>query len=84
MKYDDYTTKQSDVSFAGSINFVFNLIAGNSEDNAIALGKYIVKTTLDQDFHFASANEGILIVEDEFDFNDAEKLQSKTRRLGTK
>lgn len=76
VKYDDYTTKQSDVSFAGSIrDFVFNQIAGNDEDNAIAQ-EYIVKTTLGR-FSFRIDKRGHLIVEDEFDFNDAEKLQKQ-------
>tara|TARA_A100001037_G_scaffold51724_1_gene43717 strand:+ start:327 stop:1772 length:1446 start_codon:yes stop_codon:yes gene_type:complete len=69
VEYKDYEAGQSDVSFAGSSGLVKTLL-GDTE--------YIMKTTLGQ-YHYKIDERGHLIVTDQYNFNDAKKLQKENK-----
>lgn len=66
VEYKDYETGQSDVSFGGSSGLVKTLI-GDDE--------YSIKTTLGQ-YNYRIDERGHLIITDQYNFNDAKKLQA--------
>ncbi|MAK72031.1 MAG: hypothetical protein CMF19_08315 [Idiomarinaceae bacterium] len=67
IEYKDYETGYSDVKFAGSSGIVKTLLADP---------EYAIKTTLGQ-FAYKIDDRGHLIVTDQYNFNDAEKLQKQ-------
>lgn len=66
VEYKDYETGQSDVSFAGSSG-ILKTLTGDDE--------YSIKTTLGQ-YSYRIDERGHLIVTDQYNFNDAKKLQA--------
>jgi len=74
VKYGDYKAGQEDVRFDAEVfNFISNAVLGSEDDHVLA-HEYIVKTTLGR-FGYRIDDRGHLIVVDQFNFNDAEKLQ---------
>ena len=66
VEYKDYEAGTSDVSFAGSSGIIKTLL-GDDE--------YSIKTTLGQ-YNYRIDERGHLIVTDQYNFNDAKKLQA--------
>lgn len=83
VKYDDYKTGQDDVRFDTEVfNFISNAVLGTEEDHVLA-HEYIVKTTLGR-FGYRIDDRGHLIAVDQFNFNDAEKLQKENPSFSDK
>ena len=68
MEYKDYDSKYAGVSFSGTGSALYKLLTGDDE--------YSIKTTLGQ-FRYEIDDRGHLIITDQYNFNDAKKLQKE-------
>ena len=74
--YTDYSGDKAGITFAGGIpDFIANKLFGDHDENKVA-NEYIIRTTLGS-FNYEVDDRGHVIVTDQFNFNDAKKIQKQ-------